>query len=184
MIYQSGYLTIKSYDERFRLYTLGYPNEEVKYGFLNFVASMYAHLPETETPFYIGKLIQELENGNAEAFLTRLKAFFADIPYELNDRTERHYQVVFYIVFKLLGQFTEAEVRSAQGRADAIVKTPRYIYVFEFKLKGTAEEAIRQIDDRGDLIPYTADEREVVKVGVAFDAATRNLGEWLIENTL
>lgn len=126
----------------FRLYTLGYPNEEVKYGFLNFVASIYAHLPETETPFYIGKFIQELENGNAEAFLTRLKAFFADIPYELNDRTERHYQVVFYIVFKLLGQFTEAEVRSAQGRADAIVKTPRYIYVFEFKLKGTAEEAI------------------------------------------
>lgn len=184
MIYQSGYLTIKSYDERFRLYTLGYPNEEVKYGFLNFVASMYAHLPETETPFYIGKFIQELESGNTEAFLTRLKAFFADIPYELNDRTERHYQVVFYIVFKLLGQFTEAEVRSAQGRADAIVKTPRYIYVFEFKLRGTAEEAIRQIDDRGYLIPYTADEREVVKVGVAFDAATRNLGEWLIEKTL
>lgn len=78
----------------------------------------------------------------------------------------------------------EGEVRSAQGRADAIVKTPRYIYVFEFKLKGTAEEAIRQIDDRGYLIPYTADEREVVKVGVAFDAATRNLGEWLIEKTL
>lgn len=78
----------------------------------------------------------------------------------------------------------EAEVRSAQGRADAIVKTPRYIYVFEFKLKGTAEEAIRQIDDQGYLIPYTADEREVVKVGVAFDAATRNLGEWLIEKTL
>ena len=78
----------------------------------------------------------------------------------------------------------EAEVRSAQGRAEAIVKTPRYIYVFEFKLRGTAEEAIRQIDDRGYLIPYTADEREVVKVGVAFDAATRNLGEWLIEKTL
>ena len=112
------------------------------------------------------------------------KGFLRDIPYELNDRTERHYQVVFYIVFKLLGQFTEAEVRSAQGRADAIVKTPRYIYVFEFKLRGTAEEAIRQIDDRGYLIPYTADEREVVKVGVAFDAATRNLGEWLIEKTL
>ncbi len=78
----------------------------------------------------------------------------------------------------------EAEVRSAQGRAEAIVKTPRYIYVFEFKLRGTAEEAIRQIDDRGYLIPYTADEREVVKVGVAFDATTRNLGEWLIEKTL
>ena len=78
----------------------------------------------------------------------------------------------------------EAEVRSAQGRAEAIVKTPRYIYVFEFKLRGTAEEAIRQIDDRGYLIPYTADEREVVKVGVAFDAATRNLGEWLVEKTL
>lgn len=96
------------------------------------------------------------------------------------DKTVFIYQLIFYIVFKLLGQFTFAEVRSAKGRADAVVETPRYIYVFEFKLNGTADEAIRQIDERGYLISYTADERQVVKVGVAFDAASRNLGEWII----
>lgn len=96
------------------------------------------------------------------------------------DKTEFIYQLILYIVFKLLGQFTYAEVRSAKGCADAVVETPRYIYVFEFKLNGTAEEAIRQIDERGYLIPYTADERQVVKVGGAFDAASRNLGEWII----
>ncbi|NDV60605.1 ATP-binding protein [Bacteroides sp. 519] len=183
MIYQSGYLTIKAYDEEFRTYTLGYPNEEVKYGFLNFVTPFYACVGAEDAPFYIGQFVSELRNGNVEAFLTRLRAFFADFPYELNDKTERHYQVVFYLVFKLMGQFTETEVRSARGRADAVVKTKDYIYVFEFKLDGTAQMALQQIEDKGYLIPYTADERQLIKVGVNFDRNERNLGEWLmVEN--
>ena len=113
--------------------------------------------------------------------MKRLRAFFADFPYELNTRTERHYQVVFYLVFKLMGQFTGAEVRSAKGRADAVVKTPKYIYVFEFKLDGTAEQALKQIDDKGYLLPYSVDNREVVKIGVEFDANERNIGKWLVE---
>ena len=180
MIYQSGYLTIKDYDERFQEYTLGFPNEEVKYGFLNFAAQFYTPVRESDTAFYIGKFIRELETGDAEAFLSRLRAFFAGIPYELNDRTERHYQVVFYLVFRLMGQFAETEVRSAHGRADAIVKTADYLFVFEFKLNGTAEEALQQIGDRGYLIPFTADGRRLVKIGVEFDAAERNLGRWII----
>ncbi|NDV65557.1 ATP-binding protein [Bacteroides sp. 224] len=180
MIYQSGYLTIKEYDERFQMYTLGYPNEEVKYGFLNFVTPFYTCVSTENTPFYIGLFVDELEKGKTEAFLNRLRAFFADFPYELNDKTERHYQVVFYLVFKLMGQFTEAEVRSARGRADAVVKTKDYIYVFEFKLNGSTEEALRQIDEKGYLIPYTADGRQLVKIGVSFDREERNLGEWEI----
>ena len=180
MIYQSGYLTIKSFDQRFRTYTLGFPNEEVKYGFLNFVAPFYTPVASTDTTFYIGKFVHELETGETEAFLTRLSCFFADFPYELNEKTERHYQVVFYLVFKLMGQFTQAEVRTAIGRADAVVKTADYIYVFEFKLTGTAEDALKQIDEKGYLLPYTVDGRRLVKVGVSFDAAKRNLGEWLI----
>ena len=181
MIYQSGYLTIKSYDKEFKTYTLGFPNEEVRYGFLNFVLPFYTPIDSEEGNFYIGKFVQELRKGDPETFLTRLRAFFADIPYELNDKTERHYQVVFYLVFKLLGQFAEAEVRSAKGRADAVVKTTDYIYVFEFKLDGTVDEAIRQIDDKGYLIPYTADGRKLVKVGVSFSREERNLGEWVIK---
>ena len=130
--------------------------------------------------FYIGKFVNELESGDYDAFLTRLQTFFADFNYELNEQTERHYQVVFYIVFKLMGQFTDAEVRSARGRADAVVKTPKYIYVFEFKLHDTAEAALKQIDDKGYLIPYQADEREVIKIGVEFSTEKRNINRWLV----
>lgn len=181
LIYQSGYLTIKDYDKEFGIYLLTFPNEEVKYGFINFLVPYYTSITNNDQSFYIGKFIQELRAGDVDSFMTRLEAFFADFPYELNDKTERHYQVVFYLVFKLMGQFTEAEVRSARGRADAVVKTPKYIYVFEFKLNGTVEQALRQIDDKGYLIPYQVDGRQLVKVGVEFNAEERNIGRWLIE---
>lgn len=181
LIYQSGYLTIKDYDERFHLYTLRFPNDEVKYGFLDFITPFYTSVGDEDNVFYIGKFVRELESGDVDSFLTRLKAFFADFPYELNDKTERHYQVVFYLVFKLMGQFCDAEVRSARGRADAVVKTQDSIYIFEFKLNGSAEAALKQINDKGYLIPYMADNRKQIKVGVMFDASERNIGQWLIE---
>lgn len=180
LIYQSGYLTIKGYNREFELYKLQFPNEEVRYGFLSFIAPFYSSITDSDKGFYIGKFVRELRVGDVDAFLTRLRAFFADFPYELNARTERHYQVVFYLVFKLMGQFCDAEVRSARGRADAVVKTKDYIYVFEFKLDGSADEALAQIDSKGYLIPYTADERQLVKVGVSFDAGERNVGEWKV----
>ncbi|WP_456086707.1 ATP-binding protein [Parabacteroides sp.] len=180
LIYQSGYLTIKDYNREFGLYKLQFPNEEVRYGFLSFIAPFYSSISDSDKGFYIGKFVRELRAGDVDAFLTRLRAFFADFPYELNARTERHYQVVFYIVFKLMGQFCDAEVRSARGRADAVVKTKDHIYVFEFKLDGSAGEALAQIDSKGYLIPYTADGRQLVRVGVSFDAGERNIGEWKI----
>ena len=123
-----------------------------------------------------------MESGDVDAFLNRLKAFFADFPYELNEKKERHYQIVFYLVFKLMGQFCDAEVRSARGRADAVVKTRDCIYVFEFKLDGSAEAALKQINEKGYLLPYAVDGRKLLKVGVSFDADTRNIGEWLYQN--
>lgn len=135
---------------------------------------------ENDAPFFIGRFIHELEEGDVDSFLSRLRAFFADFPYELNDKTERHYQVVFYLVFKLMGQYVGSEIRSARGRADAVVTTNDAVYVFEFKLDGSVDDALRQIDDKGYLIPYTADGRRLYKVGVNFDAAQRNLGEWKI----
>ena len=179
LIYQSGYLTIKGYNERFQNYLLEFPNDEVRYGFMSFLVPFYTGVNNDDQGFYIGRFVEELESGDYDAFLTRLQAFFADFPYELNAKTERHYQVVFYLVFKLMGQFTQAEVKSAKGRADAIVKTPKYIYVFEFKLNGTAEEALQQIEDKGYLIPYQADGREVIKLGVEFSAEERNISRWL-----
>ena len=181
LIYQSGYLTIKDYDERVHLYTLRFSNDEVKYGFLDFITPFYTSVGDEDNGFYIGKFVRELESGDVDSFLTRLKAFFADFPYELNDKTERHYQVVFYLVFKQMGQFCDAEVRSARGCADAVVKTQDSIYIFEFKLNGSAEAALKQINDKGYLIPYMADNRKQIKVGVMFDASERNIGQWLIE---
>lgn len=181
LIYQSGYLTIKDYDDRFHLYTLKFPNDEVKYGFLDFITPFYTSVGDEDNGFYIGKFVRELESGDVDAFLTRLRAFFADFPYELNDKTERHYQVVFYLVFKLMGQFCDAEVKSSRGRADAVVKTKDCIYVFEFKLNDTVESALKQINEKGYLIPYTADGRRLIKVGISFSVADRNIDQWLIE---
>ena len=181
LIYQSGYLTIKDFDKRFKVYTLGFPNDEVRYGFLNFLVPFYTPITDDKKNFYIGRFIRELENGDVDAFMQRFEAFFADFPYELNDKTERHYQVVVYLIFKLMGQFTQAEVHSAKGRADAIVQTPNYVYVFEFKLNGTAEEALLQINEQGYAKPFMADTRKVVKVGVEFSAETRNVKRWLVE---
>ena len=130
LIYQSGYLTIKDYDREFRLYRLGFPNDEVRYGFLNFLLPFYTAVTDEERSFYIGKFVQELRTGNVDAFMHRFEAFFADFPYELNDQTERHYQVIIYLIFKLMGQFTQAEVYSSRGRADAVVRTPKFIYIF------------------------------------------------------
>jgi hypothetical protein len=181
LIYQSGYLTIKDFDKRFKVYTLGFPNDEVRYGFLNFLVPYYTPITDDKKNFYIGRFVQELRKGEIDAFMQRFEAFFADFPYELNDKTERHYQVVVYLIFKLMGQFTQAEVHSAKGRADAIVQTPNYVYVFEFKLNGTAEEALQQINEQGYAKPFMADSRKVLKVGVEFSAETRNVKRWLLE---
>lgn len=179
LLYQSGYLTIQDYNREFRLYRLGFPNDEVRYGFLNFLVPFYTRVTDDERNFYIGRFVQELRAGDVDAFMRRFTAFFADFPYELNDRTERHYQVIIYLVFKLMGQFTRAEVRSSLGRADAVVETPDYVYIFEFKLNGTAEEAMRQIEARAYDAPYQTDKRTVIKVGVEFSAESRNINRWI-----
>jgi hypothetical protein len=185
ILYQAGYLTIKSYDAMFDAYELGYPNEEVKYGFLREL--LPAYLPVERhllNAFFAGKFTKDLINGNIEEFMTAIRAFFASIPYDLSDQTERHYQLVFYLIFTLMGQFVQTEVKSARGRADAVVKTADTVYVFEFKMdeNATAEKALAQINDKGYLIPYTADGRKLVKIGVEFSAEERGLSRWIVEN--
>jgi len=180
MIYQSGYLTIKDYDNKFRLYTLGFPNDEVRYGFMEFLTPYYTAVTNDETGFHIVKFYQELKSGDTTAFMERLKVFFEKIPYELSNDNERHYQAVFYIVFTLIGQYIDVEVRSAKGRADAVVKMKDCIYVFEFKLDGSAEEALRQIDEKGYLVPYQLDGRKLIKVGVDFSKLKRNIDRYIV----
>jgi hypothetical protein len=166
-----------------RAYSLGFPNEEVKYGFLT---NLFKYLfPACGAGGGINVLTftKALNAGDAEGFLGQLKSFFAAIPYDLYfAKGESYYQTIFYLVFTLLGQFTEAEARSARGRADAVVKTRRYVYVFEFKLdgKGTAGDALKQIDDKGYMVPYEASGKRLVKAGVVFDTESRTLGDWIV----
>jgi hypothetical protein len=183
ILYQSGYLTIKNYEMKSGLYTLGFPNGEVEYGFLNELLPLYTPWAKDSQGFSIVQFLNDLRNGDVDSFLTRLQAFFANVPYELNDKTERHYQTIFYLVFTLMGQFTQAEVRSAKGRADTVVTTEDTVYVFEFKLSGaaTAEDALRQINEKGYLVPYAAGNRKLIKVGVEFDTTARTLKRWKIE---
>jgi hypothetical protein len=158
---------------------LGFPNEEVRYGFIKFLMPYYTSVKGAGS-FHIAEFCRELKAGDTDAFMERLKVFFAGIPYSLNNKNEKHYQAIFYVVFTLMKQYIEAEVQSNKGRADAVVKTKDAIYVFEFKLNGTAEEAIKQIDDKGYLIPYTLDGRKLVKVGVEFSKRKRNLHRYIV----
>jgi hypothetical protein len=183
ILYQSGYLTIKHYDSRFDSYTLGYPNEEVKYGFMRNL--MPAYLPAFESnrsDFSIVAFSKDLFNGRTENFMQRLQSFFSNIPYELNNKTERDFQTVFYLLFSLIGAFIKVEESSAAGRSDAVVVLSDTVYVFEFKLtgNGTAEDALKQIDEKGYATPYLSSGKKIIKIGAEFSAETRTLSRWLI----
>ena len=181
VLYQSGYLTIKGYDRRFGLYLLGFPNEEVEKGFISFLMPYYAPVGRSESIFQISLFTRDVEAGRIDAFMTRLQSFFADTPYELACDLERHYQNVLFIVFKLMGFFTQVEYHTSQGRIDLVVKTDRYVYVMEFKLEGTAEEALRQIDEKQYAAPFAADPRRLFKVGVNFSNTLRGIERWIVE---
>ena len=186
VIYQSGYLTIKGYDPRFGIYKLGFPNLEVEEGFVKYLLPFYTSISAAKTPFEIGRFVQEVESGNYDAFFRRLQSFFADTPYEViagqkpERDTELHYQNVLFIVFKLVGLYTQVEYHTSNGRIDLVLQTNQYIYIMEFKLNGTAEEALRQIEEKGYALPFSGDNREVFKIGVNFSSETRNIERWLV----
>ena len=180
VLYQSGYLTIKGYDSEFQLYTLAYPNKEVRKGFIESLMPAYVHLPARENTFYVVSFIKDLRAGKLVECLERIRAFFASIPNDLENKQEKHYQTIFYLLFRLMGQYVDVEVKSAIGRADVVVKLHDAIYVFEFKVDGTPEEALEQINSKGYAIPYQPDHRSVVKIGVNFDSTTRTIGDWVI----
>lgn len=181
VIYQSGYLTIKDYDRRFSIYRLGFPNREVEEGFIKFLLPFYTRMNKVEAPFEIQKFVNEIETGQPDAFFQRLGSFFADTPYELARDLEVHYQNVLFIVFKLVGFYVQVEYHTSEGRVDLVLQTDKFIYVMEFKLDGTAEEALRQINEKHYARPFEADTRKLFKIGVNFSKETRNIEKWLVE---
>ena len=181
VLYQSGYLTIKGYDKDVRLYSLDFPNEEVKEGFVNFLMPYYTPISETESPAFIGKFVREVKAGKVDDFMRRLKALMADTPYELIRDLENHYQNVIYIITKLMGLYIQAEYRTSRGRIDLLIGTDKYVYIIELKLDGSAEEALAQINAKDYALPFALGEREIVKIGANVTSETRNLERWIIE---
>ncbi|MBO8483565.1 MAG: ATP-binding protein [Bacteroidetes bacterium] len=181
VIYQSGYLTIKGYDKRFGIYTLGFPNREVEEGFMNFLLPFYSAVSKTRSPFEIKRFVTDVESGDIDGFMERLQSFLADCPYELAKDVELHYQNVLFIVFRLAGLYTKVEYHTSRGRIDLVLQTDSYVYVMEFKLDGTAEQAIQQIEDKQYALPFAKDSRKVYSIGINFSSETRNIDRWIVK---
>ena len=179
-LYYTGYLTIKQYNRAMSSVILGYPNGEVRRGFLDNVLALSTNVNAGESSTLVLELAMTVQSGDISGYLEKLRSFFADFPYELIKRNEAHYQDVIYCITKLLGFYVQAEYRTSSGRADMILGTKEAVYVFEFKLDAGADAAMSQIDAKEYALPFAADGRRVVKVAVSFSSETRNIADWTI----
>ena len=181
LLYQSGYLTIKKYNPILHRYTLEYPNREVKIGMLKSLAPNYLSPITLDNNSLVGDFLEKLYEADVDGAMVRLKAYLASISNRLSNKSERDFQTVFYLIFNLMGAHMRVEEDSAIGRADAVVYMPDAVFVFELKYDGSAEDAIRQIDEKGYLIPYSADGKRLYKIGVNYDSNQRTIGDWIIK---
>lgn len=182
LLYQTGYLTITDYDSKKRRYTLGFPNEEVKYGFLESMMPSYVPTATAGNKLDIFTLDEYIENGELDKVKDVLTALFANITYTLEtDPFEHYFQTVIYLVFTLLGKFAQCEMHTYTGRIDLRVQTQEYIYLFEFKRDDTAKAALAQIDTKDYALPFVADDRKLYKIGVSFDSSKRILDGWEVQ---
>ena len=179
MLYQSGYLTIKKFDGYD--YILGFPNEEVRVSFIRGLAPYYTKKTATENNSVIQKTLRAIRNYDIDTALNLLRLFFSSIPYNAEKQDENHYKTIFYLIFTLATDYcVRTEQCSAAGRCDALIETEDTIYLFEFKLDGTAEEALQQIDDKGYAIQYEARDKKIVKIGVNFEKDRRTIERWVV----
>ena len=181
LLYQSGYITIKDYDESIDLYTLDIPNKEVRLGLMKSLLPNYVASKTRETTTMVAYLSRDIRNDDMDSALRRLQTFLSTIPYCDNTRYEGHYQQMFYIIFSLLGSFVDVEVRTPRGRVDVVLRTKTTLYVMELKLDKTAGEAMEQINLKNYPERFALCGLPVVKVAINFDSERGTIGEWIIE---
>ena len=188
ILFQSGYLTIKEYIKEARLYRLGFPNDEVRYGFLENLLPAYAVVPFGETGKSVWQFVEDVRKGNVNGFMERMQSLIAGVSYdnfstkELKLR-EQNYQTAVYLIFKLMGQFVQTEVHCSTGRSDCVVYTADTIYLFEFKLSGSgsAEDALEQIKENAYAAQHKTDGKKIVLIGTSFSEETRTIKNWKTE---
>ena len=180
VLYQSGYLTIKSYDNQSMEYTLKYPNQEVEQGFMQGLVNIYVPSARYNSPFAVRKFADDFKKGDAEGLMKRFDAFFADADYEIVGDAELYFQNTMYVLCKLMGQYVQVERHTSNGRMDILAQTDKYVYIMELKMDASADEALQQIEDKGYARPYAADSRKLFKIGISFSTKTRRIEEWSI----
>ena len=182
LFYQTGYLTLKGYDPEDGLFTVDYPNREVEKGMLNNILTVYNPGSKGVMPT-VSRLKRSLKEGNPEEFIKILSSFLSSIPNQLHkyvDRYENYYHTVFYCLTKLIGLDVSVEYSTSEGFIDMLIKTADYVYIIELKLNGTAEDAIRQIDEKHYAAPFAEDQRRLYKVGIGFSKTTHSISSSLI----
>ena len=188
ILFQAGYLTIKEYISDLRLYRLGFPNDEVRYGFLENLLPAYSDVPFGQTGVWVGRFVQDIRKGDVNGFMERMRSLIASISYdnfsskELKLR-EQNYQTAVYLIFALMGQFVQTEEHCSKGRIDCIVHTADNVYLFEFKLSGngSAEDAIGQIKEGTYAAKYKMSGKKIVLIGTSFSEETRTIKDWKVE---
>ena len=180
-LFQSGYLTITGYNDMFRLYQLGFPNQEVKNGFLNCLLKYYVPMsPDMSGTTLIYQLWHSITEGNPKSFMQILSSLFANTSYQIQGETEKDFQYAMYIISALLGEYVQVERATSNGRIDLIIQTKEFIYIFELKVNADADVALRQIDEKGYARPFECDSRKLFKIGVNFSTAMRRIEDWKI----
>ncbi len=186
ILYQAGYLTIKEYNKEYEEFTLGFPNDEVRYSFWELLLKCCFTAPATVRLTEINRFVEAVKCGDVDAFMARMQSFIAGMGYSPTSEVELlewNYQMVFYLVFRLMGLHVHTEVHNIQGRADCVVELPDTVYIFEFKLwsVGTPEEALAQIREKGYAVPYQASGKKIIAIGASFDETKRNIEAWKCE---
>ena len=180
LFFQTGYLTIKDYDDEFDIYTLGFPNDEVKNGFLKFIFSYYVPVNPAEGNTTTAKLAKALKTGMPDVFMRTLEALFANTTYQIQGDSEKNFQYAMYIIMELLGEYVQAERSTSNGRIDLLLQTKDYIYIVELKIDSTADAALQQIEDKGYAKPFINDPRKLFKIGVSFSTENRRIEDWKV----
>lgn len=181
VLYQSGYLTIKDYDNYMETYTLTFPNQEVERGFTKALMPFYARTSNRATSSFLDGFVRDVRQGAPDSFMERLQVMLSDNDYRVAGKMEIYFQNVLYVIFKMLGFYVQVERATSRGRMDVTMQTPEYVYVMELKLDGTATEALRQIKEKEYAKPFQSDGRKVYLIGVNFSSETRGIEEWVVE---
>ena len=177
LMYQAGYLTITGYDERFNAYTLDYPNEEVKSGFLNSLSQLYAPAL-TDGEFSVYSFVDDIEKGDVEGFMNRFTAFLSGNDYEIQGDLELYFQNTMSIMLKMMGLYVKTEYHTSRGRIDIVFDTDNYVYIIELKRDLDPQAALRQIDEKGYDKPFLASGKQIIKLGVNFSSETHTVDGW------